>query len=371
MKMGQRSEFRFQLSDADAFLRTNMISVLVIEDNPEMSENISGILELANYKVLRAENGKVGVEMALQHKPDLILCDIMMPVLDGYGVLHILSNDSTTRDIPFILLTAFGDDADFRRGMNLGADDFIVKPFDGLELLNTIEMRLRKKQYILEMASKERKHPPKLMSVPADISLPFDHTQPRRTYRKKEIVFIEGKRSSEMFSIYKGKIKTYKSNSQGKELVTGLHRPGEFIGFVPFFKDSVNHESAVALEDSEVYIIQKEEFFRMLLSNPDLTWKFLQILSSSLMETQKRLLEVAYYTVRQRVASTLLRIFEMYDKPKTDEVVITEARKDLAGSIGTAIESLNRTLADFKDEGLIDILDSGIVLRDRKRLKNL
>src|SRR6187399_2727653 len=121
-----------------------MKKILLIEDNLEVRENTAEILSLANYNVVVAENGKVGVEIAQREKPDLIICDIMMPELDGYGVLHILNKKSETAGIPFIFLTAKTEKADIRKGMNLGADDYLTKPFDDTDLLNAIEARLQK-----------------------------------------------------------------------------------------------------------------------------------------------------------------------------------------------------------------------------------
>ncbi|MEX2566242.1 MAG: response regulator, partial [Cyclobacteriaceae bacterium] len=115
-------------------------TVLIIEDNLEMCENISGILQLGNYEVIAAHGGKSGIELARKCKPELILCDIMMPELDGYGVFRDLSKHPDTSDIPFIFLTAKAEKSDFRKGMSMGADDYIVKPFEGLELLKTVEM---------------------------------------------------------------------------------------------------------------------------------------------------------------------------------------------------------------------------------------
>lgn len=123
-------------------------SILLIEDNAEMAENIATILQLARYEVIHAPNGKIGVDVAQQKHPDLILCDIMMPQLDGYGVVHILNKDPETAGIPFIFLTAKADKSDFRTGMNLGADDYITKPFDGLDLLKVVEMRLKKSELL-------------------------------------------------------------------------------------------------------------------------------------------------------------------------------------------------------------------------------
>ena len=102
-----------------------MKRILLIEDNPEVSENTREIMELAGYEVVSAPNGKIGVELAQHENPDLIICDIMMPELDGYGVLHILSKKPETSTIPFIFLTAKTEKTDIRKGMNLGADDYL------------------------------------------------------------------------------------------------------------------------------------------------------------------------------------------------------------------------------------------------------
>ena len=121
-----------------------MKTILVIDDNNEIRENTAEILDMAGYRTVTAENGKMGVTQALKEKPDLIVCDIMMPELDGYGVLHLLRKNSATQNIPFIFLTAKTERTDFRRGMEMGADDYITKPFEDIELLNAIETRLKR-----------------------------------------------------------------------------------------------------------------------------------------------------------------------------------------------------------------------------------
>ncbi|MBL8011915.1 MAG: response regulator, partial [Flavobacteriales bacterium] len=118
-----------------------MKTILLIEDDSDVRENTAEILELANYRVLKAENGRRGVEMARKEQPDLVLCDIMMPELDGYGVLHLLGRDPATAEVPFIFLTAKAERSEVRKGMELGADDYLTKPFDESELLNAIEGR--------------------------------------------------------------------------------------------------------------------------------------------------------------------------------------------------------------------------------------
>ena len=122
-----------------------MKTILLIEDNTDVLETTKEILELADYTVLTALEGKTGVELAKNEKPDLIICDIMMPELDGYGVLNILGKNPNTSSIPFIFLTAKTDKNDIRKGMNLGADDYITKPFEETELLDAVEMRLKRR----------------------------------------------------------------------------------------------------------------------------------------------------------------------------------------------------------------------------------
>src|SRR3954465_9316637 len=119
-------------------------TILVIEDNNEIRENTAEILELAGYHALTAENGKQGVDIALREKPAVIICDIMMPELDGYGVLHLLRKNAATESTPFIFLTAKTERSDFRKGMEMGADDYITKPFDDSELLSAVEARLKR-----------------------------------------------------------------------------------------------------------------------------------------------------------------------------------------------------------------------------------
>src|SRR5471030_499509 len=119
--------------------------VLIIEDNDDIRDNIVEILELAGYQVYAANNGKAGVDLAIKNLPDIILCDIMMPELDGYGVLYLLNKKTETAAIPFIFLTAKAEKVDLRKGMEMGADDYLTKPFDDIELLNAIESRLKKK----------------------------------------------------------------------------------------------------------------------------------------------------------------------------------------------------------------------------------
>jgi DNA-binding NarL/FixJ family response regulator len=123
-----------------------MKKILVIEDEPEMRRNITRLLCYHEYDAVPAENGRAGVEMARSEKPDLILCDVMMPELDGHGVLQALRADPALARIPFIFLTAKGEKDDLRSGMNLGADDYLTKPVVHSDLIRAIESRLRRSE---------------------------------------------------------------------------------------------------------------------------------------------------------------------------------------------------------------------------------
>ena len=123
-----------------------MKKILVIEDEPEMRRNLLTILRLEKFEPVGAENGKIGIALAKSTKPDLILCDVMMPEIDGFGVLKALRADAATASIPFIFLTAKGEKIDVRSGMSLGADDYLTKPVDKTDLLSAITSRFTRQQ---------------------------------------------------------------------------------------------------------------------------------------------------------------------------------------------------------------------------------
>lgn len=350
-----------------------MKTILLIEDNLEMRENTAEILELADYKVLTAENGRVGVDLARDVDPDLIICDVMMPELDGYGVLHILSKNPKTASIPFIFLTAKAEKADFRKGMNLGADDYLTKPFEEAELMDAIEMRMKKSEILkqqfgndlegLNQFINEARGLEELNSLSNDREL--------RTYPKKATIFSEGEFPYQLYFIAKGKVKTFKMNEEGKEFITGMHREGDFIGYLALLEGSPYLESAVALEECEIAIIPKDDFISLLHNNRDVSNKFIKILANNLAETEDRLLKLAYNSVRKRVAEALLMLDKQYSTAGVDHTRISILREDMANIVGTAKETVIRTLRDFKDEGLIDIQSATIVILDRDKLERM
>ena len=353
--------------------RTDMShKIVVIEDNPEVSENISAILKLGTYEVFTANNGKQGIELIQQNKPDLILCDIVMPDLDGYGVLHLLSKDPETANIPFIYLTAKADKSDFRTGMNLGADDYITKPFDGFELLKVIELRL-KKNGLAKTTFHDNGDANSFFNIAKQLPefQKLSTNRVPRLYKKKEYIFIEGQHPNYLYLIADGLVKTFKSNNDGKELITGLHGKNEFLGFVSLLENKPNNESAIVMKDAEVYLIPQQEFLKMIYNNKEIAKKFITMLSHGLYEAENMMFELAYQSVRQRVANVLVKLCSHKDPTAKNPDMILVARKDLSKIVGTSTESLNRTLADFKDEGLIEILDKGLKVLEYIKLEKI
>jgi CRP-like cAMP-binding protein len=346
-----------------------MKKILLIEDNTEVRENTSEILSLANYNVLSAENGKIGVDLALKEKPDLIICDIMMPELDGYGVLHILSKNEQTANIPFIFLTAKTEKTDIRKGMNLGADDYLTKPFDDTDLLNAIETRLRKsamlqRQYDvtsegLDNFIKDARQVLNIKDLGKDKKV--------KAYKKKADIYSEGDMPLNVFFIKSGNVKTFKSHPDGKELIINLYGPNDFFGFEPILENENYRESAVAMQDSELIVIPRHDFMLMIQSHPDVSKSFISLLCKKVAEREAQLINLAYNSVRQRTAEALLKSEALKDAKSA----IAISREDLAKMVGTASESVIRVLSDFKDEGLIEIETGKIKITQRAKLEKV
>lgn len=349
-----------------------MKKILIIEDNLEVRENLAEILELSNYNVMTAENGKIGVEKALKFIPDLILCDVMMPELDGFGVLHILSKKPATADIPFIFLTAKAENTDFRKGMNLGADDYITKPFDDTELLEAIEIRLKKSDRLkksfdgtstgLSAFINEARGQKELEKLSESREL--------KKFRKKDFVYQEGDSPRRLFFIDSGKVKTFRTNEMGKEYITKVYAAGDFIGYNALLQEQPYHESAMAIEDAEISFIPKEDFYVLLHNNRDFSARFIKMLANNVDEKEEKLLSLAYNSIRKRVAEALVILYDRYQTDTTQNS-ISILRDDLAAMVGTAKESVIRTLTDFKNEGLINIEHAKITILNKKKLEDL
>ncbi|WP_017730897.1 response regulator [Nafulsella turpanensis] len=351
-----------------------MKKILLIEDHQEIRENTAEILSLANYEVIEAENGKIGMDKAKSEKPDLIICDIMMPQLDGYGVLHMLSKNPATSGIPFIFLTAKSEKEDFRKGMNLGADDYLVKPFDDIELLDAIEMRLKKNEILKADFQKNAEGLKQFMQEASgleNLDKMIGGGQKRSVLKKKQYLYSEGSYPNALYFLDKGSIKGYQTNNEGREYITNLYKPGDFIGYIDLLEEQQYRETAVALEESEVVVIPRDDFFSLIHKNRDVANKFIKILSDNLAEKEERLLKLAFHSVRKRVAEALLLVEKQYKKEGEQKYKLSISREDLANIVGASTETVIRTLSDFKDENLIEVNSGKITIVNSEKLSRL
>jgi CRP-like cAMP-binding protein/CheY-like chemotaxis protein len=348
-------------------------TILLIEDNLEMRENTAEIMELANYKVITAVDGKDGVAKAKENIPDLIICDIMMPEMDGYGVLYILSKDTSTCAIPFVFLTAKAEKSEFRKGMNLGADDYVTKPFEEMELLSVIESRLERNELFktgyeqtvqgLTQFITEAKGLEELSTL--------SENRKERSYKKKEVIFYEGDHAGAIYFVSSGKVRTYKINDDGKEYSVDLHGPGDFMGHLSVLEGDEYMESAEAMEAAEILKIPKEDFTELLFKNRDVSQSFIKMLARNVLVKEEKLLNLAYDSVRKRVADSLIELKQKYNEENGENFEIGISRNELASMVGTSTETLIRTLSDFKEEGLIGISGSRIKIIKPSELESL
>jgi len=351
-----------------------MKKILVIEDNAGIKENVAEILELANYKVFTAENGKTGIEIALQEKPDLILCDVMMPQLDGYGVLHLLHKNPAVRNTPFIFMSAKAERAEMRKGMELGADDYITKPFEKTELLQAIECRLKRAEWIKQEFVRQEtpvngnghllNEMPKIGNERDILSLLSENRDVCK-YKRKQIIYVEGNRPARLYYIKKGKVKTYKTNEEGKELIVGIYGEGDFLGYVALLEGTVYKERAETMENTELAIIPKDEFDALMSTRREVVYRFMTMMAKNITEKEQLLLGLAYNSLRKKVADALITVNRKYKSS------INLSRENLAAIAGTATASMIRTLSEFKSEKLIDIHDGAITILNEKELENL
>lgn len=350
-----------------------MKTILLIEDSDDIRETTSEILELAGYQVITAENGKVGVDLAQAKAPDLVICDIMMPILDGYGVLHIFNQNPDLQNIPFIFLTAKTDRSDLRKGMEMGADDFLTKPFQEIELLNAIESRLKKYENLSRALSNRNDDVENFYQTASRhvelISLSADRKV--SNIKKKQLIYSEGDEPIKFYFLKSGKVKTYQSNNDGKEFITYLYNSGDFFGHIAIIENTEYKESAEALTDCEIVGIPKQDFLELITRNQSVANDFIKLLANNIQEKETQLAQMAYNSLRKRTADSLIMLSKKYKDDSQENFAIKISRDDLASMVGTATESLIRTLSEFKADKMIEITGSEIKIIDPKRLEHL
>ncbi|NLP57169.1 response regulator [Lutibacter sp. B1] len=353
-----------------------MKTILLIEDDIVLRETTAEILELEKYKVVTAANGKQGVLLAKKIIPDIIVCDIMMPELDGYDVLKLLYNEEKTKRIPFIFLSAKTEMKDIRVGMDLGADDYLTKPIDDELLLSAIESRLAKAE-LLKEAEVVTKTEKQSENLPDDITI--DTIEDLKNYfcdfgkvmkcKKGEFIYEEGNHSNYVYLVYKGKVKGFKIDEFGKELIITIHKDDDFFGFSAIFDNSLNYESTMAMEKVEIMVVDKKTVQEILQNNYKLSLEIFQLINENLTEVKEQLLQMAYGSMRRKTAKTIIKFAKKMRHKSSDSINIS--RRDLAGVAGIATESLIRTLTDLKKEGLIEIEGRNIKILDLNRLESI
>ncbi|MDF4203298.1 response regulator [Maribacter sp. SA7] len=347
-----------------------MKRILLIEDDKALRENTEELLELSGYNVTTAPNGKIGIETAIENLPDIIVCDIMMPVVDGYGVLENLSNNEKTKQIPFIFLSAKTEHKEIRKGMDLGADDYLTKPFEEEELMSAIESRLAKAELLKQMqdeTSKEHGVSENEMRTIHELKNFFDDNGELTNFKQGETIYEEGARSNKIYLVLKGLIKCYNMDSDGKELITSLPKADDFLGFTSFLNNEPYQESATALVDVELAGISKENLKDILNENKTISLELMELLSANISNIKAQLLQMAYSSVRRKTAQTLLQFADIMNTKPDEPIRIS--RNDLASVAGIATESLIRTLSGFKKEGLIAIEGRNIQIVELKALQ--
>ncbi|MCB0462179.1 MAG: response regulator [Flavobacteriaceae bacterium] len=347
-----------------------MKTILLIEDDTVLRENTAELLELSNYKVISASNGKIGLEKAKQILPDIIVCDIMMPELDGYGVLQALSKNRDTKHIPFIFLSAKTEHQDIRKGMNLGADDYITKPFTEDDLVSAIESRLAKAAILKD----ERE-----ITKNNNSDFEFKNLNDLKNYisdngelfkfHQDDIIYKEGEHSNYIYLITKGVVKCHKLDEHGKELTTGLYKEDDLFGYLSFTENIPYQDTATAIKNSEIVGILKNDLKNILDTNHKVTIELIQLLTNDLSNVKDQLLQMAYGSVNKKTALTIIKFAEKLNRKPEDPIKIS--RNDLASVAGIATETLIRTMSDLKKQGLITIEGRNIKILDLQKLKDI
>ncbi|WMI68087.1 response regulator [Mangrovimonas sp. YM274] len=350
-----------------------MKKILLIEDDTMLRENTAELLELSGYSVNTAPNGKHAIEHIKDDLPNIVICDIMMPELDGYGVLEALSKDEDTKYIPFIFLSAKTERKDVRKGMELGADDYIPKPFQEDELINAIESRLAKSEILKDQRASQEMPVPEAnadeLETLNDLKNFFDDNGDVICFQKGDTIYEEGQNSNFIYLITKGSVKSHKLDELGKDLTTSLYNEDDLFGYASFSQDRPYQETATAIVDTEVACISKKTLKDLLDNNHKIALELMQLLTNDILGIKDQLLQMAYSSVNKKTASTIIKFAEKLNHDTNKAITIS--RSDLASVAGIAPETLIRTLSNFKKQGIIEIKGKNIRILDLERLQDM
>ncbi|WNH12644.1 response regulator [Thalassobellus suaedae] len=350
-----------------------MKTVLFIEDDMVLRETTAELLELAGYNVIKASNGKIGIKIAKKKLPDIIVCDIMMPVLDGYQALKILSKNKTTKHIPFIFLSAKTERCDIRKGMNLGADDYITKPFTYDDLTIAIESRLAKVSILKELQNNKKTEiiQPNEDEIKTlnDLKNFFYDYGDEFIFKNEDFIYRESDHSNYIYLIIQGAIKCFRIEEHGKELITSLYKEDDLFGYTSFTQNTPHKETAVAIADTKLVGISNIKFNEILEENHKIALELIKLLTNDLSTIKEQLIQMAYGSVNKKTANSILKFAKKINRKPEDPIKIS--RSDLASVAGIATETLIRALTEFKKQGIIKAEGRNIKVIDLEKLKNI
>ncbi len=201
--------------------------------------------------------------------------------------------------------------------------------------------------------------------------LSFSENKMVKKIRKKDLLFMEGDSANFLYIIESGKIKVFKSNEFGKEYIIDIYKTGDFIGYASLMKSCSQEESAIAIENSKITLIPKDDFLKLLYNNKEVCSVFIRLMSTNYFEMEKRLLNLAYDSARKRVAEALLFVSKKYQKDDKHESPFSMERENISAIAGISRESVSRTLTYFKKEGLIVGNNNDIQILDYKKLERM
>lgn len=346
-------------------ITVNMPNILAISNNNDILSSIVDILKLADYNVWEADNGKDGIIKARNLHPDLIVCALDSDIIDGYVVLKIIREHEALSFIPFIFVTEDDTPRNVRMGMNLGADDYITKPFSPSELLSALECRLKK-------AFKQQKyhigHVATGVNESENSILPFSMSsfignRNSRYFRDRQKIYEEGELPLNLYFIIKGRVKTFKSVEYRREFITGLQGEGDFLGHIALLNGGNYNESAEAIGDVILAIIPVSNFEEIISVSSHARRYFIQLLVRNLEKKEAQLLSIAFDSLRKRIADVLLDLNKVFNYDG-----IKFSRSNLAALVGVPKESFVRMLSEMRDERIVEIRDGIIYIIDNDKL---
>src|SRR5690606_37604179 len=238
--------------------------------------------------------------------------------------------------VPFIFLSAKTEHKEIRKGMDMGADDYLTKPFEEEELLSAVESRLAKASILSNVMGSEKDN-----LKPSDTENPSNLNQLKNffcdegalaIFKKGETIYRQSDHSNSLFLILKGVVKTHSMDANGKELITALYRPDDFLGFTSFDENTPYNESATAVDEVELVGVSKIYVRDILKKNQDVSLELMNLLTDNLSEIKNQLLKMAYSSVKKKTAATILQFVAIMNKNPNSPIKIS--RNDLASTAG-------------------------------------